>query len=185
MARRYSSVSEMAKHLTDDKDFQTQLDKEIAGKSMAKTLFVLRCSHGVTQKEMAERLGFTQSRISKLENAPIDAIKVSDLVAYAKALDLNLSIAFHQGQTKNTTSVDCVRFHTLQIKKHLDNLAKLAHKDDDIFAGVVKFYSETLVNFLQLFSRSAAKLPKKPADEQSTLDICMPAEMCSVGDVLD
>lgn len=173
MARRYQSVTEMAKHLTKDQKFQQELEKDIVGKDVAKTLFALRCREGITQAEMASRLGCTQSRISKLENSGLDGIKVSDLAAYAKALDLQASITFHKGMT----AVQSVKFHALEIKKYLDHLAELAHRDDAIFEGVKSFYNVYLVNILSLFKKSADRLPKKRAKQLPVLEISAPREM--------
>jgi len=162
----------MVKHLTEDKDFQEELEQEVADKALAKTLFAMRCSGGITQAEMASRIGCTQSRLSKLENSGTAGIKVGDLIAYAKALGLNLSISFQ----REMTSVESVKLHAFEIKKHLDHLAELAHRDDAIFDGVKNFYSEYLVNILHLFSESADKLPKKPKESRPVLEIHPPTE---------
>jgi len=176
MAKQYESVSELAKDLTDDRDFLRDLEEELADKSLARTLFTIRCRGGVTQAEMADRLGYTQSRISKLENGGLDRIKVSDLVAYAKALGLQTSISFH----KKMTAVEWVKFHAFQIKDYLDQLAGLAHKDEGIFKGVRDFYGETLFNFLRLFEQSAAKLPRgaeRRRGQEPLLEVSAPQEL--------
>ena len=113
MGKQYKSVSEMVKHLTDE-EFHKEFNREIVDKRLAKTLFAMRCSKGITQAEMASLLGCTQSRVSKLENSGTNAIKISDLVSYAQALKLNMSVSFH----KELTSAEWVKFHTFQIKKH-------------------------------------------------------------------
>jgi len=113
--------------------------------------------------------------VSKLENSGVDTIKVSDLVAYAQALGLNMSISFHE----NMTSVDCVESHAFEIKKHLDHLANLAHRDDNIFEGVKDFYNEYLMNILRLFKQSANKLPKKNIEKCAVLEVCAPTEIPS------
>lgn len=175
MGKRYKSVSEVVKQLTDDKEFQEEFDRQISDKTLSKTLFAMRCSKGITQSEIASRLNCTQSRVSKLENAGVDAIKVSDLVAYAQALGLNMSISFHE----NMTSVECVKFHAFEIKKHLDHLADLAHRDDEIFKGVKDFYNDYLINIIRLFKQSADKLPKKNIEKRAVLEVCAPTEIPS------
>ena len=138
MGKRYKSVQEMVKHLAEDKEFSKEFERELADKALAKTLFALRCSEGLTQSEMASRLGCTQGRVSKIECSDTESIKVGDLVAYARELGLCLTIGFHE----EMTAVECVKFHAFEIKKHLDHLAELAHRDDDIFEGVKAFYLE-------------------------------------------
>jgi transcriptional regulator with XRE-family HTH domain len=173
MGKQYSSVSEVVKNLTDDKKFQDDFIRQIADKSLSKTLFVMRCSKGITQAEIASKLNCTQSRVSKLENSALDAIKVSDLVAYAQALGLNMAISFRN----KMTAVECVKFHAFEIKKHLDHLADLAHRDDDIFEGVKNFYNEYLLNILQLFKQSASKLAKEKIKKSDVLEVCAPTEI--------
>ncbi|MBN2324118.1 MAG: helix-turn-helix transcriptional regulator [Spirochaetes bacterium] len=173
MGKRYKSVSEMVRQLSDDKEFRDNFDRQISDKTLSKTLFAMRCSMGITQSEMASKLNCTQSRVSKLENSRVDAIKVSDLIAYAEALGLNLSISFH----KEMTSVESVKFHAFQIKKHLDYLADLAYRDDDIFKGVKDFYNEYIVNILRLFKQSVDKLPKKNVQKGPVLEVCAPTDI--------
>ena len=173
MGKQYKSVSEVVKHLTEDKGFQEEFDRQISDKKLAKTLFAMRCSKGIKQSEMAAKLNCTQSRISKLENSGVDAIKVSDLVEYAQVLNLNMSISFHKG----LTSVESVKYHAFQIKKHLDHLADLAHRDDEIFHGVKNFYNECLVNILHLFQQSVRKLPKRAREKSGVLEVCAPTEV--------
>lgn len=173
MGKRYKSVSEVVKNLTDDKHFQEEFDRQISDKTLSKTLFAMRCSKGMTQAEIASKLKCTQSRVSKLENSGIDAIKVSELVAYAQALGLNMSISFHE----EMTSVESVKFHAFEIKKHLDHLAGLAHRDDEIFEGVKDFYNEYLINILRLFKQSAGKLTHKETKKRAVLEVCAPSEI--------
>lgn len=172
MAKHYQSVSEMVGAVIDDKAFKQEFEREVADRSLAGTLFAMRCRNGITQADMARRLGCTQSRLSKLEHSGMDGIRMSDLVAYAKALDLNLSISFH----KSMTAVECVKFHALQIKKHLDHLARLAHRDDEIFAGVKTFYAEYILNVLRLFKDSVQRLPKVVEAKPPRVEICAPTE---------
>ncbi len=173
MGKRYKTVSEMIRQLSEDKEFGDKFDRQISGQTLSKTLFAMRCSMGITQSEIASKMNCTQSRISKLEKSGVDAIKVSDLIAYAQALGLNLSISFH----KEMTSVESVRFHALQIKKHLDYLADLSHRDDDIFKGVKDFYSEYLVNILRLFKQSVEKLPKESVQKGPVFEVYAPTEI--------
>jgi len=96
MGKQYESVSAVVENLTDDKEFHDEFDREIGDKALAKALFAMRCSKGVSQEQMASKLGCTQSRISKLENSGVGGIRVGDLVAYARVLGLSASICFHE-----------------------------------------------------------------------------------------
>ncbi len=125
------------------------------------------------QAEIASKPSCTQSRVSKLENSGIDAIKVSELVSYTQALGLNMSISFHE----EMTSVESVKYDAFEIKKHLDHLADFAYRDDEIFEGVKDFYNEYLTNILRLFKQSTSKLTQKETKKRAVLEVCAPTEI--------
>jgi transcriptional regulator with XRE-family HTH domain len=172
MARQYRSVTDMIAGETSDQELVSELQQEIEDTRLAKTLIIMRTAAGITQAEMAKKLGRTQGSVSKLEHARNDSIKVSDLMAYADALDLVLSISFQE--EKN--AVESVKYHAFQIQKHLDHLAKLAHRDDDILEGVKRFFSETLYNVLRLIGESVEKLPRSDRHRGSVLEVTSPGE---------
>ena len=67
------------------------------------------------------------------------------------------------------TAVDNVKYHTFEIKKHLDRLAELAQKDERIKKGVTEFFAEYLFNSLAFFCDSASKL--KPVEPEELAGI--------------
>ncbi len=117
----------MIQGVSSDREFQKKATELIKERSLSRVPFALRNTGGVTQNDMAKKLGCTQSKISKLETASIDSIRVSDLVDYAKALDLNISISFHSKRN----IVQNIKYHALQIRMHLDRLVGLAYKEAD------------------------------------------------------
>lgn len=61
---------------------------------------------GLTQAELAQRMGVTQSRISKLENANNDRT-IDSVVAYLTAVDAQLLVAVRQGEHVFQAAQDC------------------------------------------------------------------------------
>lgn len=116
-ATKYNSVADMVDSLTDDTQFKAELEQELNNKSMAKTLFAMRCRRGITQSEMAEKIGCTQSRLSKLENTDNESIKVGDLIDYANVLGLNISINFHE----KMTAVESIKYGKLPAESNGDD----------------------------------------------------------------
>ena len=90
--KRYKSVVEMTRDLSDDSSFADEVERTIAARRLVKTLLVLRACKGLSQKDIADKLGSTQSRISKLEASTDDALRIGDLRAYADALGLKVKI---------------------------------------------------------------------------------------------
>ena len=69
MGKQYSSVLEMLKGTGASKRTIKDVEKLIKERSLAKHLIILRCQHNMTQKELADKIGCTQSRVSKIESS--------------------------------------------------------------------------------------------------------------------
>ena len=88
--KRYSSVPEMVRDLSMDKEFASSLEQTMAERNIIDLLMGLRTSKGLSQQDIAAAMGCTQSRISKLENGKDDDLCVGDFHAYTAALGLRL-----------------------------------------------------------------------------------------------
>lgn len=100
MPRKFKTVKNMIKNLSDDKDFKKNALDEIEKKSLSKFLFTLRCAHNLTQKQLAEKIGCTQSRISKIESSYDENITIKDLSDYGYVLNLQLEIGYRNNKIK-------------------------------------------------------------------------------------
>lgn len=178
MSEKYTSVASAIKGLGTDKKFTSDLEQEISNRTLSKSLFAMRCGAGLTQKQLADRMKCSQSRVSKLEVSPDRAIKVCDLIDYAEACDLDVRIGFH----KPMTLVNWVKHHAFEIKKNLDHLAELAHKDPDIDRGVKGFFPEVFFNLLNIISTSAEKLPNQGVVKSQRFTVSHPSEIFEVDD---
>jgi len=162
----------MVQQTVDDKAFQRGLDAEIASKGIAKVLFATRCAAGLSQTDVAKRLGWTRSKVSRLERTPTDSIRLGDVAAYACAIhnkaSISLTLTLGEGR-----AVDSIKMHALQIKKNLDELVVLAKKDEQLAEGVEKFFVEAIWNIGRLFEQSAAKLPS-PSEGEEAIQVRTP-----------
>lgn len=61
---------------------------------LAQMMYDLRIAAGLTQRELAERMGTTQSVISRLEEGGINGSRVDTLARVANALGRHLVISF-------------------------------------------------------------------------------------------
>lgn len=181
MAKRYRSVSELVRDTIDDEQFVEEFETLLEDKRLAKTLFSMRARAGLSQADMAKLIGCTQGRISKLEHATIDSIKVNDLVDYAVALKLNMSIAFHT----QLNAADQVRMHLRGIQTHLDYLAELAHTDEDIHKGIFEFFLNTLRGAFEVVEQAARKLPPTAPERPPILEVLSPEDTSGVSEELD
>lgn len=156
--KRFSNVNEMVKAISKDSAFKKEFDKEFNAKKVVRMLASSRAARGMTQSDLAKKIGCGQPRISKIENGRDEQLKIQDLVDYAKALDLQINTVFN---AKQNNAVEEIKYHAFEIKSRLDRLAELANKDDTIFEGVSGFFGEYFFNMLNIFEGSIKKLPKK------------------------
>ncbi len=164
---KYNSVTEMTGSLTDEK-FSKKVAGDMEQKKVAKLLFTLRCNAKLSQKEMADKIGCSQARISKLEKCDNDNIRIGDLMDYAKALRLELNIGY---SPQGRTAVDSIKYHAFKIREKLNYLASLAKKDDKILEGVSHFFGEALYNVMNMFQESSSKLNRMQKKSKEIIHI--------------
>lgn len=141
MAKRVTKVSEVVKELSESK-FSEEFDEEVKKRGLSSFLFAIRCHNNLTQQQMADKIGCSQSKISKIESAYDSEISVKDLLDYSKALDLQLEIGF---RNSNVKIVDLIKYHTTKIQHYLERLKEIGKKDQKIAEGINKF----LLGFMQ------------------------------------
>lgn len=119
MGKKYNTVLEMVNKLSEDKDFNKSLEKEIKGRQISKTLFAMRCKRGLTQSQLAEETHFSQGKISKIEKSFDTDLAIKDLAAYCSALNMRVEIGFSD---MRMTMVNRVKYHFFELKNLLDEM---------------------------------------------------------------
>ena len=95
MAKKsYSSVADMVRGLSDSPDVGDTMTNHLAERQITNKLLALRAAKGLSQKQVAEHFGCTQSRISKLESSVDSEWSLGDVSKYAEALGLRIEIIF-------------------------------------------------------------------------------------------
>lgn len=164
--KRFSSVNDLVKATSKDTAFKKAFDEEFHAKKITCMLSAARAAKGVTQAQLAKKIGCGQARISKIENGRDSQLRIQDLADYSKALGFNLGLGIN-GKPGN--AVEEIKFHAFEIKHRLEKLAELAHEDDGIYEGVSGFFSEAFFNMLKVFEKASSKLPKK--DSADHIDV--------------
>jgi len=75
MTNKFNNVADLVKKLSDEENFSKELISEMKRKTIAPYLFALRCEHKLTQSELAVKMGYGQSTISKIESSDDDDLK--------------------------------------------------------------------------------------------------------------
>ena len=73
--------------------FQAQVEEELAAINVAQDLVALRESRGLSQVQLAARLGITQSAIAQLESAQPKNVELRTLVRVAAALGAHVDVS--------------------------------------------------------------------------------------------
>lgn len=155
-SKKYKSVTDMVRDLATDQAQAKELEQHLNKRNIVDFLFGLRCSKDVSQKQIADRLKCSQSRISKLENGEDDDLRLGDLQQYLDAIGLDLRLVICK---KNWKAMDEVKFHALQIHRCLRAMCRIAKTDEQIAKGVSEAHLETLVNVIDIVLDSAKTLP--------------------------
>lgn len=157
--KKYKNISEVLGDIEPDQKIREEFNKRIESRKIIKQLISLRAVQGMSQKDVAEKLVCTQSRISKLENGSDSMAKLGDLQAYAEAIGHRICAAPVPIDMK---PVDAVKCHAFALKKHMDDLAALAKTDKKIAEGVAIFFGECFSNVFRMMGDSAKQLPLRP-----------------------
>lgn len=174
---KHASVAEMVRRVSDDPQFADAFDRRVNRRRLVKHLFAMRSAEGLSQKDIAERIGCSQSRISKLESGNDDDLRLADLAAYLGALDLDLCLVFGQ---KDSTIVNKIKYHAVAIKRLLAELVKLAQIDKQIAAGVAGFHGEAFFNLIKILRDSVKDLPRRE-DGTAFVDIEIETAQAAAG----
>jgi len=93
--RCYASVTDMVRDLlADDPDFVAEFEQGLAERQLVKALAVLRNLACLSQKELADRMGCGQPKVSKIENGVDADVRFGDVIAYLTATGHEVRIGF-------------------------------------------------------------------------------------------
>jgi transcriptional regulator with XRE-family HTH domain len=175
MGKQYNSVRAMIKEMDTDAGFKEKAELEIENRQISKFLVVLRCTHGLTQKQLAGKAGCTQSRVSKIEASYDTEISVKDMIDYGKALNLKLEIGYRKPTVK---IVDLIKYHAGKISFYLNQLVEIARDKDDesINEGVFNFFKEAIVNINALILKPYSKLTFPGKSDKNIIHISAPLD---------
>ena len=105
-------------------------------------------------------MGCDASTVSRIESSNDRHLKWTDIVGYASALNVQMSILFDQESLPAATRIKHAVFRIHADLEGLADLAKQVGGDDKISKKIHEFYGDVLLNFMIKFSDSAEQLPR-------------------------
>jgi transcriptional regulator with XRE-family HTH domain len=166
MTKRFNSVEDLVDNLYEDKAEAKATKEFIQSKELARICTLLRVNSGLSQDEVAARLKWSQSKVSKFEHADNKAISVSDLEDYTEALNMRLEITFTPVKMK---IVERVKMCFFQMQTYLNRLSGMGKKDAKIQAGVDGFMKEASYNLMLQALECLDKGAKAKKDKSLTI----------------
>jgi len=160
--RRYKSVAALMEAQNTPAEIREEVQKLAASTRVVDELCQMRTRACLTQAQIAERIGCTQSRISKLEGSVDRDLSLGEIFDYVKATGSQISI----GIGKPLTHVQSVKAHAAGIRKHLRSLADLAKKHDELESEIQAFFGEAFFNLLHILSECQGALERERVEPE-------------------
>jgi transcriptional regulator with XRE-family HTH domain len=93
----YYSVRDMLRGTLDPEDAADTI-AYLDARLLVNKLVLLRITQGMTQAEVAERMGCQQAKVSKMERSEDANLGLGDVVAFAKALGKGVKLTIGEGE---------------------------------------------------------------------------------------
>jgi transcriptional regulator with XRE-family HTH domain len=158
MNTTFKSTAEAAAHLADNPQTAQAVKEEVFWNEMVSALLSMRISKEMTQEQIAESMKCDASKISRLESGNDRQLKWSDIVGYANALNVQMSIFFDDETLPAAARIKQCVFRIDDDLKKLAHMAQQFDGDAKIAERIASFYQEVLFNFLKRFSENRERL---------------------------
>lgn len=146
--RRANNVQDFIRQTFDGKDvdFAKQAEEFIEQRRFGKILAIMREHANMSQKDVASKCGWTQSKVSKLEAQTDDEFGFKEMRCYLQAVDMSMEIMF---MPRSAKLADRVKFYFSRMFESLKKISSLAKGDQKIQDGINGFMVEATSNILK------------------------------------
>jgi len=173
--KSFTSLNEMLQDSGAQKELLHAVE-DVRHQQVTNALAKMRVTKGLTQKQLADSIGCTQGRISKLETGRDEDLTLKDVLDYARATETGLQI----GIGSQPTLVKAIKYHVFALKRHLDELIELANGDDDgITKGIEDFLDEVVFNVALRLGQCLKSLPKPKTSDAPEIEVISSGEVDS------
>ncbi len=153
--KKYNCVAEMVRDLSEPA-FSAEFDAHLRQRQVVKMLTALRNKAGLSQAELATKLGWSQSKVSKFETGMDADASFGDILAFAGAVGDEVTVVF---APRGQTLAERVKMHAGFIDQDLNQMVALAGSDPDIQKGVLSFLDEADDNLARIVALATYAMP--------------------------
>jgi transcriptional regulator with XRE-family HTH domain len=153
--KRYGSVKDLLQGENVSPNVQSKVEELRKETALTEILAKLRMEAGLTQQQVAERFGMSQSAISKLESGRDEELTLGEIRKYAELTGQRIGVVLG----KPLNHVEAVKVDAMDIKRHLTALAELAHRDEEMEKAIQGFFGEAFFNILDILSKCHLQMP--------------------------
>lgn len=157
---KYESVTSMMQGQGIPKNVQSKFAHLISESHIATQMAQLRHRAGITQKQMADALGITQSAISKLEAGRDNDITLNQIKEYARITGDRINLLFG----KPFSHSEAVKLHADGLKYRLEKLADIASQNEEFQTEIKVFIGDAFYKLFNIVTLINNKLPVKEND---------------------
>ena len=154
-----ADAAKLAAKLAGDATMEQEVARHRQATQLATALEDFRVRKGLRQKDIAARMGVSNSTVSRIEDSHDADLRLGDLTNYAAALGLNLSFFFEEPNLPAAEQIKHCVFKISELLEHLTKLAKVCNDDQVIVDGIMRFRGEVLFNFLEHYVQSDLDYP--------------------------
>jgi transcriptional regulator with XRE-family HTH domain len=159
MSTKFNSVSELLK-AHGKPEAVSEYEELLKGSAVVRALIAKRIKAKLTQKDVADAIGISQSAVSKFEASSDGDLTLGEIARYSEAVDAPLIIQIGSPMSL----VQSVKSHAFAMKHDLEKLASLAceNEEDSEFAhSIAEFFGEAGFNLMAFLVDAFDKLPAK------------------------
>jgi len=168
----HQTVADMARDLLEGESaIVEKLEDRLNSRQLVKSLAIVRARSGLTQHELADKMGCKQPKISKLENGVDKDVQFGDVTAFLQAVGHEMKIFVVPA---GGTLANEVKMHAFRIKHLLDRMVSLARTDGAITKGLAAFIEEAAFNLARFTKMAEDALPRLRAESSGPIHVEAP-----------
>ena len=165
MGKNYmSTASSVMAELCGNDMIVKDVEENISKTKFVSALEEIRVRKGMTQKDVAVKMGISVSKVSRFEASADDDLRIGDVKAYLQAIETDVSVALFDKSMPATNQIKHYVFEIERLLRHLTTIAKECGDDSSIVDGISRFRGEVLYNFIIKYVLSGKDFPAMAAE---------------------